>query len=481
MWWKQLLALPVFISLSLGGSNAINSWPDVIASTGDVDHAGRRIALNSSVSPDVIYHKVWKLIEDDYYLADFNGQNWARWEHRYDGKLKNLEDAHKAVETMLASLGDRYTRFLDRDAFDDEKSQIDARLFGIGVQIGIDEKTKHVVIISPIDDTPASRAGLMSDDEITEIDGKSTKGFSVEDAAKQIRGAINTPVHLLLTRAGKHIKVTVVRAEIPIKAVTTSKLIDGDIGYIRLSSFISQQAGLEMKEALAKLAPARGIILDLRENPGGLLTNAIEISDMFLDKGNIVSTVDRDGYTTPALSEGHPICKKPLVVLINKGSASASEITSGALHDNNRAVLVGEKSFGKGLVQGINKLEDGSGVNVTIARYLTPNDTDINKKGISPDVLVKISVSDLKAGRGAWFQTVRRDLDDDKDVQDADKDAARSAGKDKEAKDLKADTSSASPREKRTPDDGKDLQLKAALDVIHKKLGEPEHLASQPH
>jgi carboxyl-terminal processing protease len=312
------------------------------------------------------------------------------------------------------------------------------------------------VIISPIDDTPASRAGLLSDDEISEIDGTSTKGFSVEDAAKQIRGAINTPVHLLLTRLGKHIKVTVMRAEIPIKAVPICKILDGDIGYIRLSSFISQQAGQEMKEALNKLSPARGIILDLRDNPGGLLTNAIEISDMFLDKGNIVSTVDKDGYTTPALSEGHPICKKPLVLLINKGSASASEITSGALHDNNRALLVGERTFGKGLVQGINKLEDGSGVNVTIARYLTPSDTDINKKGISPDVLVKISETDLKEGRGAWFQTIRRDSDE-----------------------VRGENSP--PREKRTPEDGKDLQLKAALDVIHKQLGEPQHLASQMH
>jgi carboxyl-terminal processing protease len=477
MWWKQLLALPVIISFTLGGSAATNSWPDVVAvnpsssgSGANLDgHGtgrGKRVILSSNVEPSAIYYRVWKLIEEDYYKADFNGQSWGRWEHRYDGKLKTLEDAHKAVETMLASLGDRYTRFLDRDAFDDEKSQIDAKLFGIGVQIGIDEKSKHVVIIAPIDDTPAARAGLQSDDEIAEIDGKSTKGFSVEDAAKAIRGAINTPVHLTLSRAGKHVKVVVMRAEIPIKAVTTSKVIDGDVGYIRLSSFISQQAGNEMKEALTRLSDARGIILDLRENPGGLLTNAIEISDMFLDKGNIVSTVDREGYTTPALSEGHPICKKPLVVLINKGSASASEITSGALHDNNRAVLVGERSFGKGLVQGINKLEDGSGVNVTIARYLTPNDTDINQKGISPDVLVKISETELKQGHGAWFQIVRH--------EDLDK-------SDKSDKSDKFDSATSSVHEKRSPEDGKDLQLKAALDVMHKKLNAPEHLASQVH
>lgn len=176
----------------------------------------------------------------------------------------------------------------------------------------------------------------MASDEITEIDGKSTKGFSVEDAAKHIRGQINTPVNLILTRSGKKVKIKVFRADISIKAVSSVKMVDNEVGYIRLSSFISQEASREMKAAIAKLAPAKGIVLDLRQNPGGLLTNAIDISNMFLDSGNIVSTVDRDGYKTPAQSDGHPLCRKPLVLLINKGSASASEITSGALHDNNR-------------------------------------------------------------------------------------------------------------------------------------------------
>lgn len=195
-----------------------------------------------------------------------------------------------------------------------------------------------------------------------------------------------------------------------------------------------------MKAAIAKLSSAKGIVLDLRANPGGLLTNAIDISNMFLDSGNIVSTVDRDGYKTPAQSDGHPLCRKPLVLLINKGSASASEITSGALHDNNRATLVGERTFGKGLVQGINRLEDGSGVNVTIARYLTPNDTDINKKGISPDVAVELTEQDLKDNKGPWW------------------------------------TEKNSPGVKRGPEDLKDLQLKTAVEVIHKKIQEADQI-----
>lgn len=440
MLWKQLIFLPICISLALGGSNLPSSENRFVASLSDKERL-HSVSTNSSVKPDSLYHRVWRLIKEDYYDPSFNCQNWDRWEHRYDGKLKSLDDCHRAVETMLASLGDRYTRFLDPEAFDDEKSQIDAKLYGIGVQIGLDPDSHKVVVIAPIEDTPASKAGIMASDEITEIDGRSTKGFSVEDAAKHIRGQINTPVNLILTRSGKKVKIKVFRAEISIKAVSSVKMVDNEVGYIRLSSFISQEASREMKAAIAKLAPAKGIVLDLRQNPGGLLTNAIDISNMFLDSGNIVSTVDRDGYKTPAQSDGHPLCRKPLVLLINKGSASASEITSGALHDNNRATLVGERSFGKGLVQGINRLEDGSGVNVTIARYLTPNDTDINKKGISPDIAVDLSEQDLKDNKGPWW------------------------------------SEKYTPGAKRGPEDGKDLQLKTAVEVIHKKIQEADQIA----
>lgn len=451
MWWKLLLALPIVMSMTLGGSGIVLNQTQYIASASDKGRIAQRVSSASLIEPASLYSKVWQLIKEDFYDVNYNGQDWARWEHKYDKKLKTLDDAHKAVETMLASLGDRYTRFLDPDAFDDEKQQIDARLYGIGIQIGIDPKTNKIVVIAPIDDTPASKAGIMAGDEIAEINGKSTKGFSVEDAAKQIRGQINTQVNLILIRNTKKVKMVVTRAEIPIKAVQTSKMLDTETGYIRLSSFISQQASKEMKDALGKLSSAKGIILDLRGNPGGLLTNAIDISNMFLDSGNIVSTVDRDGYKTPAQSDGKPLCRVPLVVLIDKGSASASEITSGALKDNGRAVLVGAKTFGKGLVQGINRLEDGSGVNITIAKYLTPNDTDINKKGINPDVLVELSAKELEDDklpwRGPWWQ------DRDNKV-------------------------------KRQPEDMKDVQLKTALVEIHKRITEASKnspVASKPN
>jgi carboxyl-terminal processing protease len=436
MFWKSLLALPLLLSSSLG-TNELSQSDDSVHLRAAHTSQSSALADFSSFRPEAIYHRAWQRINDDYVDNTYNNQSWPRWEHRYDGKMKDLTDAHKAIETMLASLGDRYTRFLDKDAFADEKSQIDAKLFGIGIQISIDDK-HHLIIFNAYPDTPAEKAGLKPADEILDIDGKPTKGLTVEEAAKMIRGEVNSEVVLTLHRAGKErMKIGVRRAEISIHAVQTATMLSNEVGYIRLSSFISQQATDEMRDAISKLSDAKGMILDLRDNPGGLLSNAIEISNMFLDMGAIVSTVDRDGFRSTTHADGKAICRQPLVVLINSGSASAAEITSGALRDNDRALLVGEKSYGKGLVQGINHLPDGSGLNITIAHYLTPKDTDINKKGITPDFPVNVSAKDLKDGKGPWW------LDP------------------------------ALPKAKRAPDDFKDLQLKKAFDVVKTNFTTP--------
>ncbi len=378
-------------------------------------------SVHGTVLPQVLYQRAWRLIKENYYDPKYNGQDWSRWEHHYDGKLKTSDDAHKAIETMLASLGDPYTRFLDRDAFDEEKSQIEARLFGVGMQLGMHEH--KVVVIAPIEGTPAFNAGVLPGDEITEVDNKPVKGQSLDQVVKQIRGQLGTKVAITLQRKTERKKVVITRAEIPIRAVATQELLPGNIGYIRLDSFISSKANTEMRNALKKLSGADGIILDLRNNPGGLLANAIEIANYFLDKGIIVSTIDSEGYKQSQLvTPGNVVTHQPLVVLINGGSASASEILSGALRDNGRAKLVGQKSFGKGLVQAINKLEDGSGINVTIAKYLTPNDTDIHKIGIVPDYKVDLKEDDYTKGKGPWwidlsYSNFKRSPLDGKDVQ----------------------------------------------------------------
>ncbi|MBI1858793.1 MAG: S41 family peptidase [Candidatus Melainabacteria bacterium] len=377
----------------------------------------------TDIEPDVLYEKVWELIKKDYVDQNFNGQDWNIWQDRYKGKLLTLDDAHKAIETMLTSLGDRYTRFLSKKDFEDEKQAINAKLSGIGIQIGLD-KSQRLIVIAPIESTPAHKAGLRAGDEITEINGNPTKGISVEEAATQIKGPIGTKVTLTLLRGKENITKIIERAEIPIRAISKgdAKIIKRDIGYIRLNSFISHDASNEMREAVSKLEDAKGLIIDLRNNPGGLLTNAIEISDMFLDNGLIVSTVDRDGYIQSVKANKDSITNIPVVVLVNENSASASEIFSGALKDNQRAVVVGSTTFGKGLVQGINKLDDGSGVNITIAKYLTPAKIDINELGVKPDIEVKLTTDDYKDSKGPWFSDPnnlpsKRKPDDGKDAQ----------------------------------------------------------------
>lgn len=394
-----------------------------------VEQTTEKSSSRPTIPPEALYRKAWNLIRESYYeqigAKAFGGQGsdgWTRWQHRYDGKLKTQQDAHKAIETMLASLGDPYTRFLNKEAFDEEKDQIAAHLFGVGMQLGMNKEHK-VVVIAPIADTPAYKAGIHPGDEIIEVDTKPVKGQSLDQVVKQIRGLLNTQVVITFMRGTEKHKVNLTRAEIPIRAVANAEMLPDDLGYIRLDSFISHKANEEMRDALRKTTSgSKGLILDLRNNPGGLLANAIEIANMFLDHGIIVSTVDADGYKTSQVASKTPRTQLPMVVLINGGSASASEILSGALHDNRRAKLVGQKSFGKGLVQAINKMEDGSGINVTIAKYLTPNDTDINKTGIIPDYTIELKEDDYKVGKGPWwidptYTNFKRSPTDGKDVQ----------------------------------------------------------------
>ncbi len=353
-----------------------------------------------SATPADLYDDVWKLINKKYYDPSDNSQDWSKWRYRYENKLKTKEDAYVAIETMLASLNDPYTRFLDPKEFSEENQSIKGSLKGIGTQIGL--RDGQLVIIAPLEDSPAERAGLQADDAILEINGESTKGINIDVAADKIRGEKGTTVTLLIQRKDVPNKTySIVRDEIEIKSVSTKPPFETEIPenlkYIRLSSFISKNAAGEIETILNSSKDAKGFIIDLRSNPGGLLTNAIYISDMLLKGGVIVSTVDRDSYKTTTRARYQQVTDKPIVVLINKGSASASEILSGALKDNSRATIVGEQSFGKGLVQEINRLPDEAGLNITIQRYLTPSGTDIHKKGITPDIVVELTKENAEA------------------------------------------------------------------------------------
>jgi len=350
-------------------------------------------------TPLELYDNVWRLINTKYVDQTNNEQDWGKWRHKYDNVIKTNEDAYVAIDTMVASLNDPYTKFLNPKEFADETGSIKGSLKGIGIQIGV--KDGKLMVIAPIEDTPAEKAGILADDEILSIDGKSTKGITVDKAADQIRGEEGTQVTLVIKRKDSEPKsYTITRAEIEIKSISQkipeNITMPKEIGYIRLSSFISRNASKEFASILTNSPDKKAFIVDLRSNPGGLLSNAIYISDMFLDGGSIVSTVDRDGYKETTKAGRGVLTTKPLVVILNKGSASASEIFSGAIKDNKRGVLVGTQSFGKGLVQEINKLPNSSGINITIQKYLTPSGTDIHKKGITPDIVVELKEEDIK-------------------------------------------------------------------------------------
>jgi carboxyl-terminal processing protease len=265
----------------------------------------------------------------------------------------------------------------------------------VGIQLSLDRQTKELVVVSPIEGSPASRAGVQPKDVIVSIDGKPTKGMTTEDAVKLIRGRSGTTVNLVLRRNGQNIDVPLVRELIELHAVnqqvnTTPEGVK--VGYIRLKQF-NANATKDMRAAIRDLEGkgVQGYVLDLRSNPGGLLMASVEIARQWLNEGIIVSTKTRDGIQDVKRATGRALTTRPLVVLVNEGSASASEILSGALQENNRAVLVGQKTFGKGLVQSVRGLSDGSGMTVTIAKYLTPLNHDIHQRGIVPDVPVKMT------------------------------------------------------------------------------------------
>ncbi|MEH2208877.1 MAG: carboxyl-terminal processing protease CtpC [Nostoc sp.] len=351
-------------------------------------------------SPKELVDEVWQIVQRQYVDGTFNQVDWQAVRKEYLSKsYSNPQDAYKSIREMLKKLEDPYTRFMDPEEFKNMQVDTSGELTGIGITISQDEKTKQLVVIAPIEDTPAFKAGVLAKDIILKIDGKDTKGMDTNQAVSLIRGEAGSQVSLTIQRDGKTKQFDIKRARIEIHPVKFSekKTPAGNLGYIRLNQF-SANAGKEMQTAIKDLESKKvaGYILDLRGNPGGLLFSSVDIARMWIDKGKIVSTVERQGEAEKEEANGKALTAKPLVVLVDKGSASASEILSGALQDNKRATLVGTQTFGKGLVQSVRPLEDGSGLAVTIAHYYTPNGTDINHKGISPDVKVDLSKKQME-------------------------------------------------------------------------------------
>ena len=371
-----------------------------VAVTGAGIHLSQSQALIQS-GPKETIDEVWQIINYQYVDKTFNNIDWSKVRQQYikNASYKGQEDAYKAIREMLGKLEDPYTRFMNPEEFKNMQIDTSGELTGVGIQISEDKKTGRLIVISPIEDTPAAEAGILAQDLILKIGGNDTKGMNVNDAVELIRGERGSQVTLTIERNGQERDYDIIREKIEIHPVKAS-LKDtelGKVGYIRLTTF-NEYAARDMQKAIKQQEQANvaGYILDLRSNPGGLLYSSIDIARMWINQGTIVSTVDRQGISDRESATNKALTDKPLVVLIDGGSASASEILSGALKDNKRATLLGTKTFGKGLVQSVRPLGDGSGLAVTIAKYLTPNGTDINKAGIPPDVVVKLDPAQLQ-------------------------------------------------------------------------------------
>jgi len=327
-----------------------------------------------------------------YELLNLFGDVMERTKASYVEEVSDKKLIESALNGMLTSL-DPHSSFLDDKSFKYMNEQTKGKFGGLGIEVTMENGV--VKVVSPIDDTPAAKAGLKAGDYITDIDGEAVMGQTLNEAVSKMRGQVGTKIKLMISRAGeKPFEVTIKREEIKIQSVK-SEVKNDDISYIRISSF-TEEVDENVKKAFEKAQKdtknkIRGIVLDLRNNPGGLLDQAIAVSDLFLEKGEIVSTRSRNEEDTIRYSakEGDITNGLPIVVLINEGSASASEIVSGALQDHHRAILLGEKSFGKGSVQTIIPLGNYGAMRITTARYYTPSGRSIQAEGIKPDVLVK--------------------------------------------------------------------------------------------
>lgn len=345
------------------------------------------------VSSQKLFDKIWHTVKNEYYDSSMNSQRWSRWKYHYQNKIKTPDDAKVAIESMLLSLNDPYSRFMTKEEFSRQNNSITSKICGIGVSISND--AGKIKIINVLDQTPAQFADLRVGDIVMSVNGEKVSGMSLGQVANIVKGPENTSVNIDILRNNKKITKQIIRKEISIKTVNSST--DNNIGYIQITSFISNSTPNEFLEALENTSETKGLIIDLRGNTGGLLTNAVFIANLFINNGRLVSIVGRNGYRYDIKAQDTNVnINKPIILLIDEASASASEILSGAMKDYHKAKLVGTKTYGKGMVQKIIPMPNETGINLTIAKYLTPSGNDINKKGINPDIEIKLSDNDEK-------------------------------------------------------------------------------------
>ncbi|MFT7144229.1 MAG: carboxyl-terminal processing protease [bacterium] len=406
------------------------------------------------------------LSEEAYEKLDILANVFERIKSSYVTDVTDTEVLESAINGMLVSL-DPHSSYMAKDGYKDMREQTSGEFGGLGIEVTMERGV--VKVVSPIDDTPAAEAGLEPGDFIIKIDGEDVQGQSLGEAVDKMRGKVGTKIVIKVYRESekKAFDVTIVRAKIKVTPVK-SHLEDDGVGYLRITTF-NAKVDSDVEEAIKDMVkandgePLRGLVLDLRNNPGGLLTQAVAASDAFLEKGQIVSTKGRVSSQNQEFnaSSGDLINGKPIVVLINKGSASASEIVAGALQDHKRAVIIGTTSFGKGSVQTVMPLPGGNGMRLTTALYYTPSGRSIQAEGIKPDVVVKpAKVEEFDAGDESFGEAALKghiELPDD--IDDKSKDAKKDREKRVSAKQKEVD-------EKKLERRKNDFQLQRAIGMV---------------
>ncbi len=399
--------------------------------------------------------------EETYELLNLFGDVFERVRRDYVEETDDKELVEAAINGMLTSL-DPHSGYLNAKHFQEMQVQTKGEFGGLGIEVTMENGL--VKVVSPIDDTPAYKAGIEAGDYISQIDGDPVMGLSLSEAVERMRGPVGTDITVTVLREGakEPFDVDITRDLIKIKSVRFHA--EKDVGYIRITSF-SEQTYKNMVKALETLDKEidhmKGIVLDLRNNPGGLLDQAVEISDAFLDKGEIVSTRERNPNETSRFSAkaGDLLDGRPMVVLINQGSASASEIVAGALKDHRRAIVMGKKSFGKGSVQTVIPLKEHGAMRLTTSRYYTPSGTSIQAKGITPDIEVQAAkIESLESGKVRTEADLRGRLSNDQDRKSDDNKPT-----DRSESDKKKGKGSESLRGLQSEED---YQLSRAIDLI---------------
>ena len=389
-----VLALPLLLSLQLSGP--------AMALTDD----------------QTLVVDVWRLVNESYVDSSFSGVPWRRLRQKaLEKTISNRVDAYDAIDAMLAPLDDPYTRLLRPESYGQLEAATKGTVSGIGLQLGINHDTGSVVVIAPVEDSPAAEAGLVDGTLLRSINGQATSELGLDGSAALLRGDSGSSVHLEVTLPdGEEQSLDLERRAIDLRPVRSRRLRSGDhtLGYLRINQF-SEPVPEAVQEALADLEAKgiEGLVLDLRNNTGGLVSAGLAVADDFLAGDVIVETQDRNGINEQRPANSGRLFDGPMLTLINGGTASASEILAGALQDNGRSQLLGSTSFGKGEIQTLLPLGDGSGLAVTVARYLTPNGRAIQGQGLEPDESLssaESSGSSIGSDDDAWLRSAEEAL-----------------------------------------------------------------------